>query len=114
MDVKARIEQLINTINKYNYEYYTLDTPSVSDREYDRLMAELLSLEKKHPEFKNDDSPSVRVGGKRLGSFSKVTHKIPMLSLGNVFNYEELESFFKDVNLEYVCEYKIDGYVNIK
>lgn len=109
-----RYNELIEIINKLNYEYYTLDKPSVSDQEYDRYMQELLKTEETNPEIIRDDSPSVRVGGKVLDGFVKVTHKIPMLSLGNVFNEDELIKFDERIRKEvpnpsYVCELKIDG-----
>ena len=111
---KQRIDELINIINKLNYEYYTLDKPSVSDQEYDRYMQELIKLEIENPELKRDDSPTVRVGGQILEGFNKVTHEVPMLSLGNVFNEDELIKFDEKIkkeisNPKYVCELKIDG-----
>ena len=109
-----RINELVELLNKYNYEYYALDNPSVSDAEYDRLMQELIVLEEKYPEYKRDDSPTQRVGGTVISEFNKVTHNVPMLSLGNVFNAEEVEEFDNRIkkvinNPEYVCELKIDG-----
>ena len=109
-----RINELVELLNKYNYEYYALDNPSVSDAEYDRLMQELIVLEEKYPEYKRDDSPTQRVGGMVISEFQKVTHNVPMLSLGNVFNAEEVEEFDNRIrkvieNPEYVCELKIDG-----
>ncbi len=109
-----RYNELIEIINKLNYEYYTLDKPSVSDQEYDRYMQELLKIEETNPDIIRDDSPSVRVGGKVLDNFVKVTHEIPMLSLGNVFNEDELIKFDERIRKEvpnpsYVCELKIDG-----
>ena len=114
MDIKTRIKELVTLINKYNYEYYVLDNPSVSDSEYDRLMQELISLEEKYPEYKLEDSPTERVGSVVLSKFNKVEHKRPMLSLGNVFNEDEIVKFDEKVrkegyNPEYVCELKIDG-----
>ena len=112
--IKQRINELIDIINKLNYEYYSLDKPSVSDQEYDRYMQELLKLESEHPELKRDDSPTVRVGGQVLEGFNKVTHEVPMLSLGNVFNEDEVIKFDERIkkeisNPKYVCELKIDG-----
>ena len=114
MDIKTRIEELTSLINKYNFEYYTLDKPSVTDQEWDRLMNELISLEDKYPEYRLNDSPTGRVGGEIIDSFKKIDHNIPMFSLGNVFNFEELEKFDErikkvDSNPTYVCEYKMDG-----
>ena len=89
-DAKKRIDELVTLLNRYNYEYYVLDNPSVSDQEYDRLMQELQSIEMNHPEWITSDSPTQRVGGQVLDSFTKITHERMMLSLGNVFNEEEL------------------------
>lgn len=109
-----RIDELIKILNKYNYEYYTLDKPSVSDAEYDRLMSELIMLEEKYPEHKRENSPTIRVGGEVINEFEKVIHEVPMFSLGNVFNEEEIEEFDNRIKKlvecpEYVCELKIDG-----
>ena len=114
MDIKGRIKELIEIIDRCNYEYYTLDNPSLTDQEYDRYMQELISLEEKYPEYKEKYSPTTRVGGSVLDKFNKVTHQIPMLSLGNVFNEEEILRFDErvrkeDPEVEYVCELKIDG-----
>ncbi len=112
--MKERIDELIKIINKFNYEYYTLDQPSVTDQEYDRYIQELIALEEKHPELKRDDSPTTRVGGIILDEFKKVTHQIPMLSLGNVYNSSEILAFHNRIIKEkiipqYVTELKIDG-----
>jgi DNA ligase (NAD+) len=111
-----RIEKLRKLIEQYNYEYHTLDKPSVSDAEYDRLMNELISLELANPQIDSSTSPTQRVGGKVLDEFVKITHKRPMLSLANAYNEEDLINFDQRVkelsqtnNIEYVCEPKIDG-----
>ena len=111
-----RIEKLRKLIEQYNYEYHTLDKPSVSDAEYDRLMNELISLEKSNPQIDSSTSPTQRVGGKVLDEFVKITHKRPMLSLANAYNEEDLINFDQRVkelsqtnSIEYVCEPKIDG-----
>ena len=114
MDVKNRIKEISDLLNKYNYEYYILDKPSVSDSEYDRLMQELVSLEEKYPEYKLDSSPTSRVGSDVVSNFKKVVHKRPMLSLGNVFNESDIIKFDERIKKEgfnptYVCELKIDG-----
>lgn len=114
MDVKNRIKEISDLLNKYNYEYYILDKPSVSDSEYDRLMQELVSLEEKYPEYKLDSSPTSRVGSDVVSNFKKVIHKRPMLSLGNVFNESDIIKFDEKIKKEgfnptYVCELKIDG-----
>lgn len=112
--IEKRYNELIEIINKLNYEYYTLDKPSVSDQEYDRYIQELTKIELENPNIVRSDSPSVRVGGKVLDEFTKVNHEIPMLSLGNVFNEDELIKFDERIKKEvsnpsYVCELKIDG-----
>ena len=111
-----RIEKLRKLIEQYNYEYHTLDKPSVSDAEYDRLMNELISLELANPQIDSSSSPTQRVGGKVLDEFVKITHKRPMLSLANAYNEEDLINFDQRVkelsqtnSIEYVCEPKIDG-----
>ncbi|MGE6402278.1 MULTISPECIES: NAD-dependent DNA ligase LigA [Bacillus cereus group] len=113
---KKRIEELRDLLNTFNYQYHVLDNPSVSDAEYDRDMQELMKLEAENPEFVTEDSPSIRVGGAVLDIFEKVTHKSPMLSLGNAFNEGDLRDFDRrvrqgidDTNVRYICELKIDG-----
>ena len=113
-DVKKRIETLKEKLNRYNYEYHVLDNPTVSDVEYDKLMRELQDLEEAHPEYKTSDSPTMRVGGEVLDHFEKVEHSMPMLSLDNAFNDEELRDFDRRVRkaasqVTYVVEPKIDG-----
>ena len=114
MDLKKRVDELIKIINKANYDYYIDNTSNITDQEYDRYMQELMMLESTYPELVREDSPTVRVGSKVLDKFEKVTHEIPMLSLGNVFNEEEVRNFDEKVrkevsNPKYVCELKIDG-----
>ncbi|MHC0039459.1 NAD-dependent DNA ligase LigA [Pseudoneobacillus sp. C159] len=112
---EARIKELRNLLNQYNYEYHVLDKPTVPDAEYDRLLKELVELEEQYPELRTTDSPSERVGGTVLESFKKVEHRIPMLSLGNAFNEADLRDFDRRVrqavgdDVSYVCELKIDG-----
>lgn len=114
-DDKKRSDKLKDLLNQYSYEYYTLDKPTVPDAEYDKLMQELLGLEEKHPDLVTTDSPTQRVGGEPLASFEKVEHRLPMLSLGNAFNEEDLRDFDRRVrqdsseSVSYVCELKIDG-----
>ena len=93
MDVKKRMDELIERINKASYEYYALDAPTITDQEYDDYYMELLAIEKKYPELKREDSPTLRVGGKVLDKFEKVTHQTPMLSFDDIFNEEEIQSF---------------------
>lgn len=114
MNIKQRMEEIEKLLNKYNYEYYVLDKPSVEDSEYDRLMQELTSLEEEYPEYKSETSPTTRVGSEVLTNFEKIVHQRPMLSLGNVFNEDEIVKFDEKIkkegfNPEYVCELKIDG-----
>ena len=114
MDIRKRIEELKELLVKYSYEYYNLDNPSVSDQEFDALLHELIKLEEENPEFKTNDSPTMRVGGAILDKFTKVTHDVPMMSLSNAFNEDDLRSFdekiIKEVgNVEYNVELKIDG-----
>ena len=114
MDEKQRILELRNLLKRYAYEYYTLDMPSVPDSEYDRLFRELEELEKKHPEMADPNSVTQRVGFEILSEFRKVTHERPMLSLGDVFSYDELREWAKKITdvygqVEFCAEYKIDG-----
>ncbi|HFC1312094.1 TPA: NAD-dependent DNA ligase LigA [Neisseria gonorrhoeae] len=120
-----RIHELTDLLNRYAYEYYTLDAPSIPDAEYDRLFRELEALERNHPELKLPDSPTQRVGGEPLAGFAEVRHKVPMLSLTNafspqdengVFDHAEMYAFDQRVrdgldggNPEYVIEPKFDG-----
>lgn len=114
--VEERVQEITKTLERYNYEYYVLDNPSVSDSEYDRLMQELMMLEKEHPEFKSTLSPTQRVGGQVQTEFKKVVHKRMMLSLANAFNDDDLCDFDKKVRdivgldeITYMAEMKIDG-----
>ena len=112
---KERVDYLISEINKHNYNYYVLDAPTISDYEFDQLIKELIELEGKYPDLLREDSPSQRVGGLASDSFASVTHAIPMLSLSNSFNDNDLLDFDKRIRavlkdqVEYVVEYKIDG-----
>lgn len=112
--MKERYDELIKLIETANIEYYTLDNPSVTDREYDNWMSELLDIEEKYPELKRKDSPSEKIGGEVIGEFQKVTHKHPMFSIADVFNEAEIVAFDERIRKEfpnpsYVCELKIDG-----
>ncbi len=112
---KLRIEELTQEINFHNDKYYNEDNPSISDYEYDMLLSELERLEGEFPQFRKEDSPTNRVGGKASEKFSKVTHKVPMESLHDSFSDEELRAFDTRVRqavgnkVEYVVEPKIDG-----
>ena len=112
--MKQRYDELIALIEKANYEYYTLDNPTLTDREYDNMMSELLDIEEKYPELRRPDSPTQKVGGEIISEFKKVQHKIPMFSIADVFNESEIVAFDERVRKEfpnpsYVCELKIDG-----
>ena len=112
--MKERYDELIKLIEKANYDYYTLDNPTVTDREYDNWMSELLDIEERHPEIKRKDSPSEKIGGEVISEFKKVEHKIGMFSISDVFNESEIVAFDEKIRKEfpnpsYVCELKIDG-----
>ena len=113
-DVRERIETLRRLLEKYNLEYYRDNKPSVPDAEYDRLMNELKALEESHPEFDDPNSVTHRVGGAVAEGFVKIVHERNMLSLGNVYNYDEIVRFDRRIvnevgPVEYVVEMKIDG-----
>ncbi len=112
--IKNKIKELIKQINLANKEYYVDDNPTITDNEYDSLMRNLISLEEKYPELADPNSPTKRVGGKKLEKFGKVIHQIPMMSIKDAFNYDELYDFDDKIrmvfpDIEYVCELKIDG-----
>jgi len=114
--VKQRIEELRKVINHHNYRYYVLDSPEISDAEYDELMRELQQLESEHPELVTPDSPTQRIGAPPVEAFGVVEHPLPLLSLTNAFSYEELAAWHKRVSkllggrqFDLVCEPKIDG-----
>ena len=112
--MKTRIKELVELLNRYAYEYYTKDAPSVSDSEYDQLYRVLVELETAHPDEILPESPTHRVGGVVLKGFTKYQHLYPLYSLQDAFSREELEAFDQRVRKEfpsvsYVCELKIDG-----
>ncbi len=114
--ILARIEDMRTALRHHERQYYVLDQPEISDAEYDRLMRELQELENAHPEFNSADSPTNRVGGKAREGFVKVPHVVPMLSLDNALDEEELRSFdrrvrdvLKDQPYRYAAELKMDG-----
>ena len=116
MSAKDRIKEITELLEKYNYEYYVLDNPSVPDSEYDRLMQELIKLEKENPDLISPLSPTQRVGGQVQDEFKKIRHKRMMLSLANAFNDDDLRDFDRKVRevlkvdqVTYMCELKIDG-----
>jgi len=116
MELKDRVKEITALLEKYNYEYYVKDNPTVSDAEYDNLMDELIHIETNHPELKSPYSPTQRVGGQVLSGFEKVKHKRMMLSLADVFNEDEVRDFDRKVreelgldSVDYMAEMKIDG-----
>lgn len=109
-----RMNELIDIINQADYEYHSLDNPTMTDQEYDQLLKELIEIEEEHPEWKRDDSPTNHAGGEILEGFTKVSHKIPMMSISDVFNESEIIEFDNRIRKEgitpkYMCELKIDG-----
>jgi DNA ligase (NAD+) len=115
-EIRQRVDKLRNLINYHNYRYYVLDSPEISDAEYDELMQELKRLEAEHPELITPDSPTQRVGAAPVEAFGVVEHREPLLSLANAFSNEELMAWYKrTLNLagrqdfDFVCEIKMDG-----
>jgi DNA ligase (NAD+) len=114
-EARARAEELRRQIEEHNYYYYVLDSPRISDVEYDALVRELVELEARFPELITPDSPTQRVGGKPLEAFGTVNHRVPLLSLNNAFTEEELADFDRRVRqligepVDYLVELKIDG-----
>lgn len=112
--VEKRIDELVKIINEADYNYHTLDNPTITDQEYDKYLRELFDLESEHPELIRSDSPTQHAGGKIIEGFEKVEHKIPMMSLSDVFSESELIAFDErikkeGINPKYMCELKIDG-----
>mgnify|MGYP004517403609 FL=1 len=113
-NVQKRMDELIKLLRQASYEYYMLDNPTITDQEYDSYMDELIRLETNYPSLVRPDSPTLKIGTKVISKFNKVTHEIPMMSLGDIFNEDEVIDFDSKVrkvvsNPEYVCELKIDG-----
>lgn len=116
MEVKEQIERLRSELHRHNYNYYVLNTPEISDQEFDRMMRELQDLEAAHPEFDDPDSPTRRVGSDLNQEFVQVPHRYPMLSLSNTYNKQEVADFYERVRsglegepFEICCEMKYDG-----
>lgn len=114
--IQTKIEELRRQLNRYNYEYYVLDSPTIEDRQFDILMRELEDLEKQYPQFQSPNSPTQRVGGQVNKGFVQAEHSFPMLSLSNTYSKEELIDFVNRTSqlldgekLEWVCELKYDG-----
>ena len=115
-DIKRKVARLREQINHHNYRYYVLDSPEVSDAEYDELMLELKRLEEQHPELITPESPTQRVGAAPVAAFGVVEHPQPLLSLANAFSDEDLDAWYKRASnllgrddFDFVCELKIDG-----
>ncbi len=116
-NVLQELNSLRAKINIHNNKYYGLDAPTIPDSEYDRLFQQLIQLEAKYPQFITHDSPSHRIGTKPLSSFKQVSHKVPMLSLDNAFNDDDMHNFEQRIkkllnsheSIEYACEPKLDG-----
>lgn len=114
MEAKQKINELTDLLNDANYRYYVLDNPQMPDFEYDRLLRELEILEQEHPDLVRTDSPTKRVGGTALSKFEKVSHRVPLMSLHDVFSIEELEEFLSRIQLNFpgcafAVEPKVDG-----
>ena len=115
MTVKEKIDQLSADLHRHNYNYYVLNAPEISDKEFDDRMRELQELEKEHPEYQDDNSPTMRVGSDLNKNFTQVAHKYPMLSLGNTYSESEVTDFYDRVkkalneDFEICCELKYDG-----
>lgn len=117
MSTRTKIDNIRSELNDHNYRYYVLDDPVISDAEYDRLLRELQSLEDTHPELITDDSPTQRVGALPLEGFGNIEHRIPMQSLANAMDSDELLAFHdrlirrlgKEQAIEYIAEPKLDG-----
>lgn len=115
--IKQQALQLTQQLRQHNHAYYVLDNPQISDAEYDTLFQQLKTLEANYPELKHPDSPTQKVGGAALSAFNSIEHKVPMLSLGNVFNENELVDFERKLKerletsaeIEYCAELKLDG-----
>jgi len=111
---KERMKELIEIINEADYNYHTLDNPTITDQEYDKYLRELIEIEELHPDWIEEDSPTQHAGGKIIEGFEKVNHKIRMMSLSDVFSESEVVAFDErikkeNINPKYVCELKIDG-----
>ncbi|HNW38694.1 MAG TPA: hypothetical protein PKJ75_07560, partial [Methanosarcina vacuolata] len=115
-NIRERIIELRRSIEHHNHLYYVLDSPEISDGEYDALMRELLLVEDEYPELKTKDSPTQRVGAPPLKEFPPMTHRLPLLSIDNAMDRDEVMSFHQRVmkwldndNIAYCCEPKFDG-----
>lgn len=112
----AQMRQLIRLLEQHNHAYYVMDAPTITDAEYDHLFHALKALEQQHPQLVQPDSPTSKVGGEALGQFANIAHAVPMLSLGNSFEFSDLQAFDQRIrerlpnqNIEYELELKLDG-----
>ena len=115
-EIKTHYRELVDDLNRYSVAYYVNDEPLIPDAEYDRLYRELELLEQNYPELVSPDSPTKRVGGQALTSFAPVTHRVPLMSMGDIFDDNELSDFNTRMvqstnisNVEYCAEPKLDG-----
>ena len=114
--IQQTINQLIDELSEHNYRYYVMDDPSIPDATYDRLFQQLVQLEKQYPEFATDTSPTQKVGARPLAQFEQIEHEVPMLSLDNAFDFDDLMAFEKrlldrlkrPIELEFSCEPKLE------
>ncbi len=115
MTIKEKIDRLRAELHRHNYNYYVLNAPEISDKEFDDMMRELQDMEQKHPEYQDGNSPTMRVGSDINKNFMQVVHKYPMLSLGNTYSENEVTDFYERVkkslneDFEICCELKYDG-----
>ena len=115
MTAKEKIDQLRAELHRHNYNYYVLNAPEISDKEFDDMMRELQEMEREHPEYQDENSPTMRVGSDLNKNFTQVAHKYPMLSLGNTYSESEVTDFYDRVkkalneDFEICCELKYDG-----
>src|SRR5580704_11749366 len=115
--IQVEIERLRDELNRHNYLYHVEARPEISDLEFDRLLKRLTELEQQHPEYDSPDSPSHKVGGSPVEGFKTVTHRLPMLSIDNVYDEAGVREFDTRIrkliepgeSIEYVVEYKVDG-----
>ena len=115
-EIQKLINNLCNQLNYHNIRYYVHNDPSISDNEYDKLLRELQNLESNHPHLVKADSPTQRVGATPLSEFGSITHRLPMLSLSNAMDADEIQQFHEQTQkglgiqkIEYVAEPKLDG-----
>lgn len=109
--IEKRMDELIEILNRASYEYYTLDSPTITDQEYDDYMDELIRLETNNPNLVRSDSPTQHIGGTVIDKFKKVRHEVPMMSLGDVFNEDEVRDFDQKIKKLFLIQ---NMFVNLK